>query len=119
MPDQDRVRYCSLTARHISIRTVRWEAQRSGGPFPWGGRGRHTQDTHTQTQAVFSWRSRPGGTGWVRSQAEEEHTVDALVLCGDEGRGELRKALGSRKQAEIQGCPNGGTRLPSWAGMHV
>jgi hypothetical protein len=35
--------------------------------------------------------------------------VDALAQRGDEGRGELRKASGSCKQALIRGCPNGGT----------
>ena len=29
----------------------------------------------------------------------------------DEGRSNLRKATGSRKQASIRGCPNGETRL--------
>ena len=52
-----------------------------------------------------------------RDQGKEEHTVDALARCGEEGRGELRKALGSRKQAESQGYPNGGTRRSSWAGI--
>ncbi len=51
------------------------------------------------------------------SQGREGYTVDALARCGDEGRGELRKALGSCTQAESQGCPNGGTRLSSWAGI--
>jgi hypothetical protein len=37
--------------------------------------------------------------------------VDALALGGDEGRGKLRKASGSRKQASIRGYPNGATRL--------
>ena len=35
--------------------------------------------------------------------------VDALALEGDEGRGKLRKASGSRKQALIRRCPNGET----------
>ena len=35
--------------------------------------------------------------------------VDALATEGDEGRGKLRKASGSRKQALIRGFPNGGT----------
>ena len=34
---------------------------------------------------------------------------DALALGGDEGRGKLRKATGSCKQALIRGCPNGET----------
>jgi len=36
--------------------------------------------------------------------------VDALAPRGDEGRGRLRKASGSRQQALIRGCPNGATR---------
>lgn len=35
--------------------------------------------------------------------------MDALALRGDEGRGTLRKAMGSREQALIRGCPNGAT----------
>jgi hypothetical protein len=35
--------------------------------------------------------------------------VDALVPEGEEGRGKLRKAPGSRKQALIRGYPNGET----------
>ena len=35
--------------------------------------------------------------------------VDALAQEGDEGRGKLREASGSRKQALIRGCPNGET----------
>ena len=34
---------------------------------------------------------------------------DALASAGDEGRGKLRKAIGSRKQALIYGYPNGTT----------
>ena len=36
--------------------------------------------------------------------------MDALALEGDEGRGKLRKASGSRKQALIRGFPNGETQ---------
>jgi hypothetical protein len=35
--------------------------------------------------------------------------TDDLVREGDEGRGKQRYALGSRKQALIQGSPNGET----------
>ncbi len=35
--------------------------------------------------------------------------MDALALRGDEGRGTLRKAMGSREQALIRGYPNGET----------
>ena len=38
--------------------------------------------------------------------------MDALAPTGDEGRGQLRKASGSRKQALIRRYPNGET-LPS------
>jgi hypothetical protein len=44
-----------------------------------------------------------------RSRAREGHSVDALAPGGDEGRGTLRKATGSREQALIRGCPNGAT----------
>jgi len=37
--------------------------------------------------------------------------ADALASRGDEGRGTLRKAMGSREQALIHGYPNGETRL--------
>ena len=45
---------------------------------------------------------------WSRREAQ---TVDALAVRGDEGRGILRKAMGSWKRALIHRCPNGGTRL--------
>ena len=39
-------------------------------------------------------------------------TTDALASAGDEGRGRLRQALGSRQRALIQRFPNGTTRHP-------
>jgi hypothetical protein len=36
--------------------------------------------------------------------------VDALAEGSEEGRGQLRKASGSCKQALIRGCPNGETQ---------
>ena len=45
----------------------------------------------------------------LRSRAREGHSVDALAPGGDEGRGTLRKAMGSREQALIRGYPNGAT----------
>jgi hypothetical protein len=45
---------------------------------------------------------------WSRREAQ---TVDALAVRGEEGRGILRKAMGSWKRALIHRCPNGGTRL--------
>jgi len=41
--------------------------------------------------------------------AREGHLVDALAPRGDEGRGTLRKAVGSREQTLIRGYPNGET----------
>ena len=54
---------------------------------------------------------------WSQDQATKkssykEHRVDALAPYADEGRGKLRKATGSRKQALIRRHPNGGTRQP-------
>ena len=37
--------------------------------------------------------------------------MDALARAGDEGRGTLRKAMGSCEQALIRGYPNGETHL--------
>ena len=51
----------------------------------------------------------PGLDPGIGSRAREGHSVDALVPGGDEGRGTLRKAMGSREQALIRGCPNGAT----------
>ncbi len=42
-------------------------------------------------------------------RAREGHSVDALAPGGDEGRGTLRKAMGSRERALIHGYPNGET----------
>ncbi len=46
-------------------------------------------------------------------RAREGHSVDALAPGGDEGRGTLRKAMGSREQALIHGYPNGATHRAS------
>src|SRR3546814_3914383 len=59
-------------------------------------------------------RSRIGSCSAFRAWAgtikrKVGHLVDALALRGDEGRGTLRKALGSCEQALIQGYPNGAT----------
>ena len=48
------------------------------------------------------------GRSKVRSRKEEQRE-NALAPGADEGRGKLRKATGSRKQALIRGCPNGET----------
>ena len=46
----------------------------------------------------------------TRKSSYKEHRVDALAPYAEEGRGKLRKATGSRKQASIRRYPNGGTR---------
>ena len=53
----------------------------------------------------------PGSMSGGKSRAREGHSVDALAPGGDEGRGTLRKATGSREQALIRGYPNGATHL--------
>ncbi len=44
-------------------------------------------------------------------QVSEGHLVNALACTGDEGRGTLRKAMGSCERALIRGYPNGATHL--------
>jgi hypothetical protein len=44
-------------------------------------------------------------------QVPEGRSVDALARAGDEGRGTLRKAVGSCEQALIRGYPNGETHF--------
>ena len=51
-------------------------------------------------------------------RAEEGHSVDALAPGGDEGRGTLRKATGSREQALIRGYPNGATHPQGYRYMN-
>ena len=46
----------------------------------------------------------------VPRSSGERHGADAPALGAEEGRGKLRKAMGSRTRAVIHGCPNGGTR---------
>jgi hypothetical protein len=48
-------------------------------------------------------------SGLIKS-SEEEHRADALAPSADEGRGKLRKATVSRKQAMTRGYPNVETR---------
>ena len=48
----------------------------------------------------------------MKKSSYKEHRVDALAPYADEGRGKLRKATGSRKQALIRRHPNGETRQP-------
>ena len=58
-------------------------------------------------------REAGGRTRHVRAQKKGESdrrlTEDALASRAEEGRGTLRKASGSRVQAENRGCPNGET----------
>eukprot|EP00825_Cyclidium_porcatum_P045351 TRINITY_DN687_c0_g1_i5.p2 TRINITY_DN687_c0_g1~~TRINITY_DN687_c0_g1_i5.p2 ORF type:complete len:117 (-),score=8.07 TRINITY_DN687_c0_g1_i5:64-414(-) len=46
----------------------------------------------------------------TQSTWEQERTVDAQALGGDEGRDKLRQAWGRCKQPLIPGFPNGATR---------
>ena len=46
----------------------------------------------------------------MKKSSYKEHRVDALAPYAEEGRGKLRKATGSRKQAPIRRHPNVGTR---------
>ena len=46
----------------------------------------------------------------TKKSSLQEHRADAQAPYADEGRGKLRKASGSRKQALIRRYPNGGTR---------
>ena len=48
----------------------------------------------------------------TKKSSYKEHRVDALAPYAEEGRGKLRKATGSRKQAPIRRYPNGETRQP-------
>ena len=48
----------------------------------------------------------------TKKSSYKEHRVDALAPYAEEGRGKLRKATGSRKQALIRRHPNGETRQP-------
>ena len=49
------------------------------------------------------------GCSHLAQSSYKGHTVDASAPRADEGRGKLRKAPGSRKQAVIRGFPNGET----------
>lgn len=44
-----------------------------------------------------------------QAESRKGRTADALAPEGEEGRGKLRKASGSCKQAMIRGYPNGVT----------
>ena len=62
-----------------------------------------------------SGKAEENRTNWSQDQATKkssykEHRVDALAPYAEEGRGKLRKATGSRKQAPIRRHPNGETR---------
>ena len=56
------------------------------------------------------WEEKMVLEGSTKKSSLQEHRVDALAPYAEEGRGKLRKATGSRKQALIRGYPNGGTR---------
>jgi hypothetical protein len=68
---------------------------------------------HVSSPCVRRRGAPPGGVEAVvvagGGRGKQGHLVDALAPRGDEGRGTLRKALGSREQALIRGSPNGAT----------
>ena len=64
-------------------------------------------------------RAVPGGPAAGTGRAREGHLVDALASRGDEGRGTLRKAPGSREQAVIRGSPNGATHPATGTGRRI
>jgi hypothetical protein len=73
-----------------------------GSTAPWK---LHREDETNEEDPICPWFSLCDkfygiscGMGRNRS-SEEEHRVDAQALIADEGRGKLRKAMGSRKQA--------------------
>ena len=58
----------------------------------------------------------------LEKSSEEEHRADAQAPSAEEGRGKLRKATGSRKQAKNRRYPNGETRRsegPSRCDEHI
>ena len=55
-----------------------------------------------KTLLFKSWRK--------KRSSYKERKGNALALGADEGRSELRKAAGSRKQTAIRGYPNGEIR---------
>ena len=78
------------------------EAEPNGGQQPDDG------------PTIYEWLDEGEGAGKPANQASREgHLVDALAPRGDEGRGTLRQASGSREQALIRGSPNGATHHPA------
>ena len=63
-----------------------------------------------RTQRERFERNADGTKQW---SSYKERKGDALALGAEEGRSDLRKATGSRKQAVIRGYPNGETRQES------
>ena len=50
----------------------------------------------------------------MKRSSEQGHTEAARAPEDDEGRSELRKAVGSRKQTPNHGSPNGATHSESY-----
>ena len=55
-----------------------------------------------QLQRIQSKDRRKCNESQEKKSSEEEHRVDAKAPSAEEGRGKLRKAMGSRKQAVIR-----------------
>lgn len=79
---------------------------------------KHSSPSGRMDPGLWRLSSGFGGVGpRAKLKRKEGRLVDALAPRGDEGRGTLRKAMGSREQALIHGSPNGETR-PLWVIFH-
>ena len=75
-----------------------------------GKRGVVVEITSTRLSEEQRSHARKMRSAKRRKSSYKGHTADALAFSDDEGRGKLRKVMGSRKQALIHGYPNGATR---------
>ena len=90
--------------------------ERSTRPHRQGGGGSRSRGAaSTDDNEAYGGLCKLYGVEQFRSSTERKsgkkrHTANALAFRGEEGRGKLRKAMGSGRQAENHGCPNGATR---------
>ena len=66
-----------------------------------------------------SKRTEPNDSNECKWSSYKERKGNALAPRAEEGRSDLRKAAGSRKQASIRGYPNGETRLSNTQSAHI
>ena len=68
-------------------------------------------ESNSKTGETHTWKAKTEGTEQFLSKSSwKGHTADAWASRVEEGRGKLRKGMGSRKQALIHARPNGATR---------